>query len=203
MITFMKVITVFTAAALVLMFALWLRAMKKTSTAAEKTKVKISSKRRSIYCIAWLVISFMNVMVKLHELVRELEHRDTIMEMDTSGMKIGDYPLGSGSDLTILGRIDRNILLYKLGVVFFLIVFAVFAADLLMLRSASVTSEGVFWGYRRYGREKLSYIMEEGMEQPVLVNSRSGSEFDITEVKDPAALRKILSGYYTVAGEKA
>ena len=115
-------------------------------------------------------------MVKLHELMRELEHRDTIMEMDTSGMKIGDYPLDSGSDLTILGRIDRNILLYKLGVAFFLIVFAIFAADLLMLRSASVTSEGVFWGYRRYGREKLSYIMEEGMEQPVLVNSRSGSE---------------------------
>ena len=192
---FIMVLSAVVGGLTVFMVFRWLSGLKKAGASGERVRLLILPKNKLIYCAVWLVITGGNIILKLKQLSDETLLREDIAAREYDGARINGYAVGETKDM-VLGRIDSKLLGLRLGIVFYVLCFAAFVIYLIVIRSASLTPDGLYWGFMRYKPQNISYIMEEGMECPVLVDRISGRDLGVRSVKDSLGCRRILTENY-------
>ena len=95
-----------------------------------------------------------------------------------------------------LDAINKKVQESKLGMAFYGMCLVCFIVMIPVSRRGYLTSECLFCGLKRYKAQDIAFIMEEGMERPLLIDRRYDKDIEISGVEDAAECMMILERYY-------
>ncbi|MBP3271058.1 MAG: hypothetical protein J6M17_02370 [Ruminococcus sp.] len=188
----------------------------KARKAEHYTKVTLKSTRIILYCAAWLVITLANVMVRYTAMstyekardellaenagvntvsVSDDEDRQRAAQRAAENGQLSEY-ISERSRENRLDAINKKVQESKLGMAFYGMCLVCFIVMIPVSRRGYLTSECLFCGLKRYKAQDIAFIMEEGMERPLLIDRRYDKDIEISGVEDAAECMMILERYY-------
>lgn len=188
----------------------------KARKAEHYTKATLKSTRIILYCAAWLVITLANVMVRYTAMstyekardellaenagvntvsVSDDEDRQRAAQRAAENGQLSEY-ISERSRENRLDAINKKVQESKLGMAFYGMCLVCFIVMIPVSRRGYLTSECLFCGLKRYKAQDIAFIMEEGMERPLLIDRRYDKDIEISGVEDAAECMMILERYY-------